>query len=224
MVYPSSKVFPVLLVVSFLAHIYGAWWFLRYATPRSFRSAPVKSVDVHLIGSQQFESATQAPAAPPATTQSLQPVPTAQKPSLQLPPPVVREQKMPVPQTVVVKHFRLRELLDAPENKELKESLPLFAPSEQREQLCNLEVMEQIQIWDDKFNPVRVVAFAFKDPAVRGNSITAEGAAFRSRGEWYKLEYQCTFNPSTNLVTALDFLVGKRIPYEKWEDHFLFAE
>ncbi len=128
------------------------------------------------------------------------------------------------PQPVIAQNLQLGRLLDAPENRELKESLVLFDPSEQREQLCNLEVMEQIQLWNKSFNPERVVAFAYKDPMVFADTVTAEGAAFRSKGEWYHLSYKCTWNPTTNLVTALEFLTGKLIPQSEWDDHYLFDE
>ncbi|KZL25883.1 DUF930 domain-containing protein [Pseudovibrio sp. WM33] len=220
----SNKTYTLVFASSLMVHLFAYWVLAISHLPRSFRGSPVKSIGVELIGTAQFEQLITPPVQQEPPTASLSSAPPEDATPQPLPPPVVREEIIQTPQPVIAQHFQLGRLLDAPENKELKESLVLFDPSDQREQLCNLEVMEQIELWDESFNPERVVAFAYKDPVVFGNSVSADGAAFRSKGDWYHLTYKCTYNPTTNLVTALEFLAGDVIARSEWEDHFLFAE
>ncbi|SFU07091.1 protein of unknown function [Pseudovibrio denitrificans] len=220
----SNKTYTMLFTFSLMAHLFAFWLLAMSNLPRGFRARPVKSIGVELIGTTQFEKLFAPPVVEEPPTASLSPAPIVKDKPQELPPPVVREEPVKGLQPVIADNFQLGRLLEAPENKELKESLVLFDPSDQREQLCNLEVMEQIHLWNESFNPERVVAFAYKDPVVFGDTVTAEGAAFRSKGEWYHLAYRCTWNPTTNLVTALEFLSGDLIPHSEWEDHFLFAQ
>lgn len=220
----SDKRYAVLVTVSVLAHLLAFSLLAMSTPPRGFRARPVKNIGVDLIGAVEFEKLFAPPPVEEPPTASISPAVVAQEPPQELPPPVVRKPVMQAPQPVIAQNLQLGRLLDAAENRELKESLVLFDPSEQREQLCNLEVMEQIQLWNGTFNPERVVAFAYKDPVAFADTVTAEGAAFRSKGEWYHLSYKCTWNPTTNLVTALEFLAGEVIPQTEWEDHFLFAD
>ncbi|GHB42193.1 hypothetical protein GCM10007094_34250 [Pseudovibrio japonicus] len=224
MVADSDKPYAALITVSLLAHLLAFSLLAMTTPPRGFRARPVKNIGVDLIGAAEFEKLFSPPPVEEPPTTSVSPTVVAPETPQELPPPVVRKPEAKAPQPVIAQSLQLGRLLDAPENRELKESLVLFDPSEQREQLCNLEVMEQIQLWNGSFNPERVVAFAYKDPVAFADTVTAEGAAFRSKGEWYHLSYKCTWDPSTNLVTALEFLAGELIPHSEWDDHFLFAD
>ena len=63
-------------------------------------------------------------------------------------------------------------------------------PTTRLEQACDYEVMVRINTKDPRFLADRVVAYTFKDPVIEGNAISAPGAAFRSKGEWYHLSYR----------------------------------
>ncbi|MBZ9776633.1 DUF930 domain-containing protein [Mesorhizobium sp. CO1-1-8] len=56
------------------------------------------------------------------------------------------------------------------------------------------------------FQPARVVSFA----------AAANGAAFRSRRNWYGLKFRCQLAGDGESVVGFEFLVGDLVPREKW--------
>ena len=53
--------------------------------------------------------------------------------------------------------------------------------------------------------------------------MTADGAAFRSKGRWYGLQFTCDLSADGQSVTGFAFLVGDAIPREKWDAFGLAA-
>ncbi|SDR48277.1 DUF930 domain-containing protein [Pseudovibrio sp. Tun.PSC04-5.I4] len=220
----SSRFYAVLLVSSIAIHLVAYWFLFMTSLPRGRRALPIKSIGVEFITGRQLDQLFAKPVVEDIPTASISGPIVPQVEPKQLPSPVPPIETDQAPQRVVARKFQLGRILAEPENKELLDSLVLFDPADQREQLCNLEVMEQIQIWNADYKPERVVAFAYGDVRISHKTITADGAAFRSASNWYRLQYTCTFEPTNNQVTAMDFFAGDQIPQSDWEDHFLFAE
>ncbi len=84
--------------------------------------------------------------------------------------------------------------------------------------------VEQIRRAEPDYEPDVVVPYAFAETSVRDGTIVAEGAAFRSRREWYGLSFSCTPSPDFSGVTAFEFKLGDFIPHEEWDAHYLTAE
>lgn len=221
---PSQRNYALFLAFSFVVHAFLYWTFAKSNLPDAHQTSPLRGTNVELIPAAQFKKLVAKPIPEEQLSPSFPQAPSTFEEPQDL---VNRTQESPketISTRTVVHDFQLSRLLALPENKKLQESLPLFDPADVQEQLCNLEVMEQIQIADKNYRPERVVAFAFEHPQVSGDQIKAQGAAFRSEGSWFKLQYSCTFNALTNLVTAMDFIVGEVIPHSDWEMHFLFAD
>ncbi|KZL19418.1 hypothetical protein PsAD2_01957 [Pseudovibrio axinellae] len=219
----SGRFHAVLLLASLATHLLVYWVLAMTSLPRARKAAPVKSIGVEFITGKQLDQLFSKPAAQETPVSSIATQTALPDEPVELPSPVPVREREQGPERIVVRKFQLGTVLNHPKNKELRESLVLFDPSDQREQLCNLEVMEQLQIWDSQYKPERVVAFAYGDVKVTDNTINAQGAAFRSAGKWYRLQYTCTFDAANNQVTAMDFLGGDLIPRSQWEEHFLFA-
>src|SRR3978361_2305525 len=79
----------------------------------------------------------------------------------------------------------------------LERSLQLLTPSERLLQLCDYTAMNDIRKDKDArhFRPDRTVAGAMSEPQLQNDTVTAKGAAFRSRGKWYAVSYTCTGTP-----------------------------
>lgn len=113
--------------------------------------------------------------------------------------------------------------LSSPEALQARLALPSLQEYDRRLQLCGLEAMEQIQAWQDRYRPERLVAYAMKETRLRGNRVVAEGAAFRSKGRWYNLRFECDVTNDIGKVVSFRFAVGDPIPYGEWATHNLPA-
>lgn len=105
-----------------------------------------------------------------------------------------------------------------PRSRQARADLATFASEERMVQLCNLEAQDQIHRWRPDFQPERVVPYATAEEKIRGTRIKAEGAAFRSRRNWYGLKFNCELAADGESVVGFEFLVGVQIPREKWDE------
>jgi hypothetical protein len=92
--------------------------------------------------------------------------------------------------------------------RQLRRELGTLALDARFEQLCDVEAMEQIARSGDAFRPERAVAYATSDVKVDGNLMIAEGAAFLSEGQWYRLSFRCETTPDHSKVVSFDFATG----------------
>jgi hypothetical protein len=107
-------------------------------------------------------------------------------------------------------------------DKRMKKQLMKLDPAARLEQTCDAGAMVKISKDKTPYRADRVVAYAFAQPVLGENSVKAPGAAFRSRGEWYRLSYQCTTDSDNIEVRALTYNIGEKIPREQWEQHQLY--
>ena len=119
--------------------------------------------------------------------------------------------------------IRPTEMLSAktladPRSRQARADLATFASDERMVQLCNLEAMDQIRKWRADFQPEQVVPYATAEEKVAGTSITADGAAFRSKRNWYGLKFKCELAPDGETVTGFAFLVGDPVARAKWDE------
>ena len=118
--------------------------------------------------------------------------------------------------------IRSAEVLSHPLSRKMVAALASMEEETRWEQLCGIEAMAQIAAAPNgAFQPDRVVAYAMADVKASGGEILAEGAAFRSRGRWYRLKFQCRLKPDRLTVETFEFSVGKAIPRRLWEAHNL---
>lgn len=110
-----------------------------------------------------------------------------------------------------------RTLAD-PRSRNVRADLASMAVSERRLQLCAVEAMDQIRHWREDFAPDRVVPYATARERISGPHIEADGAAFRSKGNWYGLKFSCDLAGSGEAVTGFAFLVGDPVPRRRWDE------
>ena len=104
----------------------------------------------------------------------------------------------------------------------IRTQLQKLTPEERLEQRCDIEAMDQISKAKGGFRPDKVIAYAFGDPKLNGTTFKTKGAVFRSRGEWYRLSYKCEASPDRLEVNAFKYSIGKVVPHEDWEEHYLY--
>lgn len=138
--------------------------------------------------------------------------------------PIVPQEPQPQDETwAMVKPSRMlsEEVLADPRSRRARKELAALAPTDQIEQLCNLEAMAQVGAWSREFQPDRVIAYALANPNLTANAFLAEGAALHSKREWYRLRFKCELTPDHKKVAGFEFLIGELIPKEDWAEYNL---
>ncbi|WP_232375794.1 DUF930 domain-containing protein [Mesorhizobium comanense] len=171
-------------------------------------------VSVDILTPEQFEAsfrpppmAPAAPAPPETRAATPPPAPISPKPQPPTAPAMIRPTEM----------LSAKTLAD-PRSRQARADLKTFASDERMVQLCDLEAMDQIRRWRADFQPERVVPYATAEEKITGTTIAADGAAFRSRRNWYGLKFRCQLAGDGESVVGFEFLVGDLVPREKWDE------
>ncbi|MER8825575.1 DUF930 domain-containing protein [Mesorhizobium sp. M0938] len=104
----------------------------------------------------------------------------------------------------------------------LRAGLLKLDPQTRLEQRCDAEVLDRITHDDRKYKADRVVAYAFATPEMGTDAITSPGAAFRSKGQWYRLKYKCQTAPDHMQVLDFRYRIGEEIPEADWSKYNLY--
>lgn len=108
-----------------------------------------------------------------------------------------------------------------PRSREAKAALSTFAESERIEQLCGIEAMAQIHAWRPAFKPDRIVTYAMSGTRLTGETLVADGAAFRSERKWFNLKFRCGLSRDHGRVVAFEFRIEGAVPETEWQSHNL---
>ena len=215
------------LAASLLTH---GLFLLAVLVPRSkpIETPAVQSIDVEIISAPQSRPAAATPpsaalTAPPGI-EPTRPVP------LPAPTPVPKSPAVPAGAItgdgmIHPTHLLARGLLKEAASREVRNTLPKLAPFERATQLCNIETTEQIRAAYPATYPDAVQASSFADTIISNDNhtVTAPGAAYRSKRQWYAVSFICTAAPDYQSVIDYTFRVGPLIPKDQWERHNLIA-
>ncbi|MGR6431603.1 DUF930 domain-containing protein [Rhizobium sp. PAMB 3174] len=105
---------------------------------------------------------------------------------------------------------------------QVEKQLDRLAPEEELEQRCDIEAMNRIDKDNAKFDPDKVIAYAFGPTQVNGTTIKAKGAVFRSHEHWYRLSYTCETGAKRLTVEKFDYKIGSEVPRDQWDSHYLY--
>jgi hypothetical protein len=94
-------------------------------------------------------------------------------------------------------------------------------PATRIEQRCNARAMGMIEREHHGMRPDELVAYAFADTTVGGDSVVAPGAAVRSAGHWYRLSYRCHASADGMDIKDLSYALGAEVPRADWSAHDL---
>lgn len=108
------------------------------------------------------------------------------------------------------------------QDRRFVESLKQLDPQTRFDQVCDLAAMRAIRGENKAYRPDRAVGSAVSDVAVRGDTMSGTGGAFRSKGKWYQFSFTCTSTPDRMKVVTFKHTVGAEIPEEKWASYNLW--
>ncbi len=211
---PQDELLPWGIPASVLLHIALIAMLAVMPTPKRPKRPQEEPVSVDILTQQQFDAIGEVKAAPHASQQPAVPVPPAASPALA---------PSPSPAAKAPAMIRPTEMLSAktladPRSRQARADLATFASGERGVQLCNLEAMDQIRKWRADFLPERVVPYAMAEERISGTTISAEGAAFRSKKNWYGLKFKCQLAPDGESVVGFEFLVGDPVAPDRWDE------
>ncbi len=158
----------------------------------------MESLSVELLSEEEIDALTK-----PRLSRE-EPAPPSPAP----PPPSPAPKPVPAAEPPLALAHAKRLFSDTALNRSERESLATLAIGARFEQLCDVEAMEQIARGQLQFKPQRAVAYATADAKVTGNVMIAEGAAFLSEGNWYRLSFRCETTPDRSKVVSFDFATG----------------
>lgn len=197
---------------------------LAIRTLSSFTPPIETSIEVEMVAPESLAppAPAQAPAPPLAEIAS---PPQLAPPTTQPEKPASRPVPPPAepPAMITARTLHSESVLANPRSRGAREALKTLEASERIEQLCNLEAMSQIHAWKAEFEPDRVVAYAMASTKLTKGALEAEGAAFRSRKQWYGLRFRCEM-AANGKVAGFQFRVGAAIPRSEWAAHDLPPE
>lgn len=124
-------------------------------------------------------------------------------------------------ETIIPTRFLSADSLADPRSAGARAALTMLGADERVVQLCSIEALAQIAALDDSYEPDLVAAYSRSEISVTRVSIDAPGAAFRSRGHWYRLAFKCRVTPEFDEVAGFEFRLGAEIPRVDWARYHL---
>lgn len=214
---PQNRTISFGLPAALLLHAIALALLFLLPRPAPLEQPPENSIEV------EFVAEIPKPAAPAPQPPALPARPQAQAPSAEsvpqegAPPPRPSEALPPPPAMIEARKILSDLALAGPRNRQARKMLPLLGRDERMEQLCNIEAMAQLRAWNHDLEPDLTIAYARAETRVGDAGITADGAAFRSRKQWFALKYRCDLTADLARVSAFAFQAGATIPRKDWE-------
>lgn len=107
--------------------------------------------------------------------------------------------------------------------KQLEHALKQLDPATRLEQLCDAEAMKRIGKEHKKvYRPDRSILSALSEPKIKGDTISGDGGAFRSKKKWYRYSFTCKATQDRLHVTDFTYKIGDEIPETQWARHGLY--
>ena len=97
-----------------------------------------------------------------------------------------------------------------------KQAIGQLPPKERIKQICNFEALEQVRHARPDAFPDILVPFGPSGGFVSETGVSAKGGAFRSRGQWYAIDFRCEIDAQEMSVVSFRFAIGAAIPKSEW--------
>ncbi|WP_201274150.1 DUF930 domain-containing protein [Microvirga brassicacearum] len=109
-----------------------------------------------------------------------------------------------------------------PASHRMEKSLDRLEPVTRMMEICGIKAGEELRR-ERAYKAVnRVVVDAIEAPEIDNNVVAGTGGAFRHKGHWYQLQFECTLTEDQRSAVSVDFVVGDEIPEAQWEDYGLW--
>ncbi|MBB4187733.1 hypothetical protein GGE07_004402 [Sinorhizobium terangae] len=166
-----------------------------------------------VLATPQPDAATQEGEAEAASLESV-PVP-AQKPL----PETAEKQQSSEPAGAKVEQ-KSDELVPAKElfspnalsNPRIKQALGKLPVKARVAQICSIEALEQIR----NQRPGTFPDMLARAGTISTSAVTAIGSAYRSKANWYNVDFKCEVDAEATSVVSFSFAIGGAVPKSEW--------
>lgn len=107
-------------------------------------------------------------------------------------------------------------------SKRVEKKLEILDPATRLEQICAMETMTRVHKDDNPYRPDRAIIYALSAPVIKGDTMTGDGGAFRSKGKWYRYSFSCKATADHMAVSSFSYKIGGPIPEDQWEAYGLY--
>lgn len=133
-----------------------------------------------------------------------------------VPQPKPEQEKPAVASQQQAKNFKQARRLyskDALSDPRVKQALGKLSPTDRVIQICSIEALEQIRHQQPGAFPDML---ARAGGSVSGTGLTVSNGAFRSRAQWYGVDFKCQVNAEAMSIQSFSYAIGHAIPESEW--------
>ncbi|MBJ6133491.1 DUF930 domain-containing protein [Ochrobactrum sp. Q0168] len=107
---------------------------------------------------------------------------------------------------------------DALSDPRVKQALGKLSPTDRVIQICSIEALEQIRHQQPGAFPDML---ARAGGSVSSTGLTVSNGAFRSRAQWYGVDFKCQVNAEAMSIQSFSYAIGHAIPESEWGERQL---
>ncbi|MBP1884700.1 DUF930 domain-containing protein [Sinorhizobium mexicanum] len=183
-------------------------------TETAARELPEPKPAPPVLATPQRHAATQQGETEAASLESV-PIP-AQRP----PPETAEKQQSPEPTGAKVERksdalVPAKELFspNALSNPRIKQALGKLPVTKRIAQICSIEALEQIR----NQRPGAFPDMLARAGTISTSAVTAIGSAYRSKANWYNVDFKCEVDAEATSVVSFSFAIGGAVPKSEWD-------
>ena len=107
-----------------------------------------------------------------------------------------------------------RKMLSEPRVRQALGQLP---PERRIVQVCSIEALEQVRRARPDAFPDMLALYGQSAELIRDGVLSTRGGAFRSRNNWYEIDFRCQVDADAIEIVAFSFAIGNAVPRDQWE-------
>ncbi len=112
------------------------------------------------------------------------------------------------------KGLNSRKMLSDPRVRQALGELP---PERRIVQVCSIEALEQVRRERPDAFPDMLALYGQSAELIRDGVLSTRGGAFRSRNNWYEIDFRCQVDADAIEIVAFSFAIGGAVPRDQWE-------
>ncbi|MDK1492581.1 DUF930 domain-containing protein [Sinorhizobium sp. 7-81] len=102
-------------------------------------------------------------------------------------------------------------------NPRVKQALGKLPVKKRIVQICSIEALEQVRSQRPGAFPDMLVPYGPTGGIISPSALTARGGAYRSKANWYNVDFKCEVDADATAVVSFSFAIGGAVPKSEWD-------